>query len=50
MPGGSLAELETQLTIANNLGYINEAMMNRVLDQSGERGRILNGLLSSLRQ
>ena len=47
---GSLAELETQLTIGNNLGYIDEAVMNRVLDQSGELGRILNGLLASLRK
>jgi four helix bundle protein len=47
---GSLAELETQIIIARNLGFLEEAVMNRVLDQAGELGRILNGLLASIRQ
>jgi len=47
---GSLAELETQVTIARNLGFLEEVKMNRVLEQAGELGRILNGLLASLRQ
>jgi four helix bundle protein len=47
---GSLAELETQVIIAVNLGYLDEGMMDRLLEQAGELGRILNGLLASLRK
>jgi four helix bundle protein len=47
---GSLAELETQLTIAHQLAYINEMVINQLLDRLGEVGRILNGLLSSLKR
>ena len=47
---GSLAELETQLTIALQLGYINETAINQLLDQLWEVGRLLNGLLSSLKR
>jgi len=47
---GSLAELETQLTIAHQLAYINETAINQLLDRVGEIGRILNGLLSSLKR
>ena len=47
---GSLAELETQVTIARNLGFLEETKLNRVLEQAGELGRIINGLLASLRQ
>jgi four helix bundle protein len=43
---GSIAELETQLLIAENLGYagISEALFERMI----EVRRMLNGLLSSL--
>ena len=47
---GSLAELETQFTIGRNLGFLEAAKMNRALEQAGELGRILNGLLASLRK
>ncbi|MGO8762301.1 MAG: four helix bundle protein [Desulfobaccales bacterium] len=47
---GSLAELETQVIIARNLGFLEEAKMNQVLEQAGELGRILNGLLASLKK
>jgi four helix bundle protein len=47
---GSLAELETHLTIAYQLTYINEMAINQVLDRVGEIGRILNGLISSLKR
>jgi len=43
---GSLAELETQLLIAENLGYFREP--NDLLAQISEVGRMLSGLLSSL--
>lgn len=47
---GSLAELETHLTIAYQLTYINETAINQLLDRVGEIGRILNGLISSLKR
>ncbi len=46
---GSLSELETQVAIARNLGYIAEELLNDLLSRSSEIGRILNGLLASLR-
>jgi four helix bundle protein len=47
---GSLAEVETQLTIAHQLAYLNETAINQLLEQLWEVGRILNGLLSSLKR
>jgi four helix bundle protein len=46
---GSLSEVETQVLIARNLGYIGEEDLNALLNLSSEVGRILNGLLASLR-
>ncbi len=43
---GSLAELDTQLIIATNLGYLTEA--GSLFEQLGEVGRMLSGLLASL--
>jgi four helix bundle protein len=47
---GSLAEIETQILIARDLGYINEIDMNHVLNLSAEAGKVLNGLINSLRE
>lgn len=47
---GSLAELETQLTIAHQLAYIDDTTINLLLDRLWEVGRLLNGLLSSLKR
>jgi four helix bundle protein len=47
---GSLAELETQLTIAHQLAFIDETGINQLLDRLGEVGRILNGLLTALKR
>ena len=47
---GSLAELETQLTIAHQLAYIDETVINELLERLGEVGRILNGLLAALKR
>jgi four helix bundle protein len=47
---GSLPELETQLTIAQQLAYISETAVNQLLDRLWEVGRLLNGLLSSLKR
>ncbi len=43
---GSYAELETQLIIARNLGYLSQA--GNLAENLAEVGRLLNGLLSSL--
>ena len=45
---GSLLELETQITIANNLGYLDAGLSDDLLNQSGELGRIINGLRISV--
>ena len=47
---GSLAELETQLTIAHQLAYIDDTTINLLFDRLWEVGRLLNGLLSSLKR
>jgi four helix bundle protein len=46
---GSLAEVETQLLIAQNLHYLGAEMTSQMLDMAAEIGRILNGLLASLK-
>lgn len=46
---GSLAEVETQLFIDRNLQYIDEATTSSLLDLSSELGRVLNGLIASIR-
>ena len=43
---GSLSELETQLLIAHNLGYLQDC--STLLGQKTEVTRLLNGLLNSL--
>ena len=45
---GSLCELETQIIIAGNLGYISEEIGDRLASEITEVARILNGLLTSL--
>jgi len=47
---GSLLELETQILIAQNLQYLSEAEAQMLLERCGEVGRILNGLIGSLRR
>lgn len=46
---GSLAELETQIDIAGRLGYVDPAAIAEILQRVNEVGRILNGLISSIR-
>ena len=45
---GSLMEVETQLQIAQNLGYLDGAETEVLLSNCGEVGRILNGLIASI--
>ena len=42
-------ELETQVLISERLRYINSETAIRILDSSAELGRILNGLMNSLK-
>lgn len=46
---GSAFEVETQLTIANNIGYIDNNLFNNLLNSVQEIERQLNGLIHLLR-
>lgn len=45
---GSLMEVETQVIIAAQLGYIDGAALARVENDTREIGRMLNGLMANL--
>ncbi len=45
---GSVFEVETQLLIARDLGYLSDQAAQGLLDRVQEVGRILSGLLNSL--
>ncbi len=45
---GSLMEVETQVSIAEMLGYLDAAKAKEALGQTSELGRVLNGLINSL--
>ena len=45
---GSLFEVQSQIHVARNLDYLPADDANRLLEQSNEVGRIINGLLRSL--
>jgi four helix bundle protein len=49
MARGSIAELETQLNIAERLGYVQKADLTRIAQMLDEEGRMLAGLRRSLR-
>lgn len=46
---GSLMEMETQLIIARNLGYLGEPEATDLFERTSEVGRMLNGLVQSIR-
>lgn len=46
---GSLVEIERQLQIAMNLDYLSARQGTYLLREAAELGRILNGLLSSIK-
>lgn len=46
---GSLLEVETQIFIARNLGYLSEEQSAGLIKRTEEADRILNGLLNSLK-
>jgi four helix bundle protein len=45
---GSLRETETQLLIAERLGYLPARKIETILELSSEVGRLINGLMKSL--
>jgi four helix bundle protein len=47
---GSLKELETQILIAQRLGYANPSTATKILNQTSEVGRINRGLMASLKR
>jgi four helix bundle protein len=46
---GSLAEVETQLELANRLGWLNSAERGRLISRASEISRMFTGLISKLR-
>jgi four helix bundle protein len=44
-----VCEVETQLTIANRLGYITQSETNKLVERACEVAKILNGLINSLK-
>jgi len=46
---GSLFEMETQIMIADGLGYLSRSQSDQLLSQSAEVGRLLNGLMKAFR-
>ena len=46
---GSVFEVETQLTIAARLGYVNQAEVQRMETLAGEIARMLNGLIKAIK-
>ncbi|MGA2904047.1 MAG: four helix bundle protein [Candidatus Korobacteraceae bacterium] len=47
---GSLYEVETQIVIGRNLGYLTLEQQQSISEALGELARILNGLIASLQQ
>ena len=47
---GSVAEVETQLSISVRLGYLDQAQADDLLTRAGSIGRMLRGLRKSLQQ
>ena len=45
---GSLIEMETQLVIAGNLGFLTSKSVAGLMDTAGEVSRLLHGLIKSL--
>jgi len=45
---GSLAELETQLELADRLGYLENKSLDKFLVRTNEIGKMINGLRRSL--
>lgn len=46
---GSSFEVQTQLELAHQLGYLAEAVFTTLIEQTGEVSRLLNGLIKDLK-
>ena len=46
---GSLAELETLFVVAGRLGYLEDSVLDHLLSDVAEVGRMLTGMMQSLR-
>ncbi|MBZ5719569.1 MAG: four helix bundle protein [Acidobacteriia bacterium] len=46
---GSVCEVETQLTMANRLGYLTQSETDRLVGRASEVAKIVNGLINSLK-
>lgn len=44
---GSLYEMQTQLELACDLGYLDKEQLNKLMEQGAEVARLINGLLAS---
>ncbi len=47
---GSLAEVETQIIIAKNLGYLSKEETEQLIEMTSEVGRLLHGLITSIKR
>jgi four helix bundle protein len=47
---GSVAEIETQLLLARQVAYIDDAALSSVVPRVDEVGRLLNGLIAALQR
>jgi four helix bundle protein len=47
---GSLAEIETQILISRDRGYLREEQADKLIGQSDELGRVLSGLINSMKK
>jgi four helix bundle protein len=45
---GSLYEMQTQLELAGELGYLDEKLVREIMDHGSEVARLINGLISVL--
>jgi four helix bundle protein len=50
MAHGSLREVETQYWIAERLGYLLEPASRELMNSASEVGRLINGLINSLKR
>jgi len=47
---GSLAEIETQILISRDRGYLREEQADKLIGLSDELGRVLSGLINSMKK
>jgi four helix bundle protein len=47
---GSLLEMETQIILAQRLGFLEENHGEAALEHCGETGKLINGLIRSLKK